>query len=692
MNIMIHGAVLMKHLRRAFLFLLFSSIIFSIAEAQTTAYTTSGKHKLGYHVYIPTDIHTIGQAPLVIAFSPGGNGKGIISKMEDAAEKMGWILVGCDSLRNRMKDQQLAEEFEDELIDEILQSVVHDKRRIYLAGFSGGAMRAYSITARRKEEYAGVIAYGGWLGGYSYQDEPYREGMSIAIINGIKDKGANNWTEIDAATLKRRNCSVKRFEHGGGHKVAPPETTIEAMKWLNKEWEEKLVGPGNWSISRQEDWLSIRHSVSNIKIENGQAVSSEHKSSFKSIVKQFDTKRSLKSAIFRQTPDWGHWKEIANVGVPEMDDAPVLISPGEGEYYILAKYWPVEYGKKQWNGNGEIANDPREKSLQGYHAWFSSNMIDWKHCGPVSGYRERWVTTAEYMDGKYYIYYDNPNDEDPHLIIDDDLCDGIMGEDYGMVLDDPSHGSDCAVLRDEDGLWHMIYENWDPINAKAHAWDSPLGGHAVSYNGGIAKYRIIDPAVDHRTSPTGEYGEYIHGTTKERYEYEIHEPEQNAYGDWSAIKVGDQYYLFCDFDPVGEKMRIGRFTSSSPWKEFSFVGSVGKGHPDPTIGFAEGQFYLIQQRGENDFISSGPWLDALEVRIGVDIAGNGEIDQWTSWQGIKETYSRKPGFARIINVAPASPDVSSLPEGYGFCFEYRTHQSQEYDLNLSMQSVEFEFK
>ena len=58
----------------------------------------------------------------------------------------------------------------------------------------------------------------------------------------------------------------------------------------------------------------------------------------------------------------------------------------------------------------------------------------------------KWVTTAEYVDGKTYIYYDFPNDQDPHLFIDEDLTDGKPGKNMGIALNDPSHGSDCAVI------------------------------------------------------------------------------------------------------------------------------------------------------------------------------------------------------------------------------------------------------
>jgi len=45
-------------------------------------------------------------------------------------------------------------------------------------------------------------------------------------------------------------------------------------------------------------------------------------------------------------------------------------------------------------------------------------MINWVHHGQAS--TGQYVTSAEFVDGKAYIYHDFPNDQDPHLVIDSD--------------------------------------------------------------------------------------------------------------------------------------------------------------------------------------------------------------------------------------------------------------------------------
>ncbi|WP_282135265.1 sialate O-acetylesterase [Seonamhaeicola maritimus] len=187
-----------------------------------------------YHVYVPATFNPKDKLPIIVAFSPNGKGLGILSKLKESANRNNFILVGCDKLKNGMKDLVFEKQMEDEVLDDIFNNIPHDANRIYLAGFSGGAMRSYQLTTRRKETFAGILAYGGWLGGNDYQNKPYQENMYVAMINGDNDKGANKWEDIDAKNLRGRNCVVKYFSHPGGHKIAPTEVTNKAVSWLFK--------------------------------------------------------------------------------------------------------------------------------------------------------------------------------------------------------------------------------------------------------------------------------------------------------------------------------------------------------------------------------------------------------------------------------------------------------------------------
>lgn len=136
-------------------------------------------------------------------------------------------------------------------------------------------------------------------------------------------------------------------------------------------------------------------------------------------------------------------------------------------------------------------------------------MVNWVFHGAATPPQAGCVTTAELVDGNVYIYYGYPNDQDPHLVIDSDVTDGEPGEDKGMAFKDPSHGSDCGVIHDLGGNFNMILDDWSPIDASTHAWDSPLAMHAVSKDE-MSDFKILAPPVDERTKPTGKIAEYFH--------------------------------------------------------------------------------------------------------------------------------------------------------------------------------------
>ncbi len=481
----------------------------------------------------------------------------------------------------------------------------------------------------------------------------------------------------------------------------------------------------SWILDSQEDWQANVANLSNIEIAEGKVVPTATEASFKSSVKKFANKQAVKSITFSQSPEWLNWEPVSNVGPSNLGDAPVALQLGDGNYWMFGRYGK---SKSQKDGtfqgedatlegfNMKLKTTPwanqfdapggLKEGLGGYHAWQSKDMVNWVHHGPVSDGFAKWSTTAEYADGKLYLYYDFPNDQDPHVYVDEDLTDGAPGKNMGMAFNDPSDGSDCAVIRDLDGNFHLIAEDWSPIDASTHAWDSPLAVHAVSPDG-INDFKILNPPVDERTQPTGKFAEYAHphwhledpknypgktvevdvpqhrmkaGDTRAFARYEVHEPEQNAFGDWASISIGGQYYLFCDYDQAGkhgkENMSVAWFTSDDINKQFTFCGNIGQGHPDPDVMFAEGKFYMLTQT-KYDYISSGPWVETVEVRVGVDTTNDGAIDNWGEWQIVKEQYDYIEGFAKQIKKIPAQMDLSGLPKGYAFQFEVKIKDSTE---------------
>ena len=198
---------------------------------QTITYNSDGKRMLTFHCYYPTSYAAGRNLPLLILFSPGGQGERIQKKFIAAGEVNSWIVVGCDGFKNRV-DEELGEEMFTEVLHAIEKKVVHDKDLVYMGGMSGGAWRAYHYSVLFDRPWKGIVACGGWLGGPEYKDLAYPEKMAVAIINGNEDKGANHWIDHDREILKGRRIKVRVFHFQGGHSIAPDETLTKAIQWM----------------------------------------------------------------------------------------------------------------------------------------------------------------------------------------------------------------------------------------------------------------------------------------------------------------------------------------------------------------------------------------------------------------------------------------------------------------------------
>jgi len=447
-----------------------------------------------------------------------------------------------------------------------------------------------------------------------------------------------------------------------------------------------------WTINSQAEWKQNAEAMTGLDIKKGMAEPNAKTATFKSVVKRYDAPRQAGSISIGQSAVWENWQPTKKeIGPTNLGDAPVMLQLGPKNYWMFGRY-------RQANAKQKDSFVSEDAKLEGFD-----------------------VPTAEFVDGKAYFYYDFPNDQDPHLYIDSDLTDGVPGKSMGLAFKDPSDGSDCAIIRDLSGKFHLILEDWSPINASTHAWDSPLAMHAVS-DDGIGDFKILAPPVDERTKATGKFKEYFHphwhkedpknfpakvagkdvpqhkikaGNKRASAKYEVHKPEQNAFGDWAAISIGGQNYLFCDYDPAGghgsNSMSVAWFTASSIDGPFAFCGNIGKGHPDPDVMFAEGKFYLATQT-QTDYVSPGPWVESVEARVGVDVDNDGSIDQWTDWQAAKESYDYIDGFAKQVAKTPAELDLSSLPKGYGFQFEMKITDTTENASKPILDNVTLSFK
>jgi len=574
---------------------------------------------------------------------------------------------------------------------------------------------AYTTSGER----SGTIEFNGLTTGQEYQVQLWYSDQRGTAANRsmiFGDDGASTQTvSVAAATGDFGENVVGTFTAIGSTQRLSLSTsgfgnvhfnalTLGAISTVSQADIDPIEG-SNWTIDTMEEWdVAVDQSNTNYLISDGFATSFANNSVFQSRVQSFETKQSFQDMLIQQSKEWNaiKWTDTDADISPANNSAVVFIAPGEDDYIVI------------------------DRVGRTYGLLHSTDLVNWEHKGTIGG-GYRWVTTAEYHDGKLYIYHDDENDHDATLVTIDYVAgsgeffdadgnmtgqgDRIAVTHHGLVLAKPevtidgatyrlSGGSDNAIFRDPaDGLFHLIHENWSYQNAERFSWDSNVASHSISPDGingfvfdeaarliNLPGNLITQAEATNPDSYTHRSGDVIPITFNGIDYFVGHHPNRrhlfqltdqlHAWGDHSMIKVGETYYLFVDDDSEAEGIGLGYWYGTSLSEELTYGGRIlGRVHPDPDIGFAEGAFHLLVQGRDNDLRSFGPWTPGVEAQAGVDTDGDGTIDIWADWQTVTERYSRVPGYAKAVEVEEATMDLSTLPDGFGIAFRLRSEQS-----------------
>lgn len=132
-------------------------------------------------------------------------------------------------------------------IDELVETYRADGRRVYVAGFSQGAMMGLALTLTRPDKVAGLVAMSGRLPRQVLEHEPDREalaGKPVIITHGIYDpvlpveqgRAARDYLGSLPVELTYR-------EYPMAHEVSM-ESLRDVTAWLKKTIDSGEVAPG----------------------------------------------------------------------------------------------------------------------------------------------------------------------------------------------------------------------------------------------------------------------------------------------------------------------------------------------------------------------------------------------------------------------------------------------------------------
>ena len=180
-----------------------------------------------YALFLPTAYSPEKQWPIIYAFDPGARGNIPVELFHQAAEKCGYIIAGSNNSQNGPWDNNVR-------AANALWSDTHihfsiDDKRIYSAGFSGGARMASGLSHLLKKPVAGIIACGAGLPNWLNPDM-----IAPAVFFGVAGLADMNYKELKRLDMEFDSLDtahrIRIFD--GPHDWPPMELCEEAVEWM----------------------------------------------------------------------------------------------------------------------------------------------------------------------------------------------------------------------------------------------------------------------------------------------------------------------------------------------------------------------------------------------------------------------------------------------------------------------------
>jgi len=187
---------------------------------------TIAKPDQSYALYLPTSYSPAKRWPIVYVFDPGARGSTPVELMKDAAERYGYIVVGSNNSRNG--SWPIESEAAQVVFQDTHGRFPIDPRRVYFAGFSGGARVAANIAQMCK------CAAGLLLNGAGFLPQAYSPNEAPFAVFAAVGTYDFNYPEVirmdDDLEKLAYPHAFRRFS--GPHLWAPASVMDEALAWF----------------------------------------------------------------------------------------------------------------------------------------------------------------------------------------------------------------------------------------------------------------------------------------------------------------------------------------------------------------------------------------------------------------------------------------------------------------------------
>ncbi|HMF08198.1 MAG TPA: hypothetical protein VKJ00_03610 [Thermoanaerobaculia bacterium] len=190
-----------------------------------------------YALYLPAGYDPARLWPILYIFDPGARGARAAARFRSGAEQYGFVLAASNNSKNGPVDASLAAM--EAMFADTHRRFALDDRRLYTAGFSGGARAATLVAELLKIPVAGVVACSG---GFPGERPPTRNtAFAYFATAGETDFNYAEMTSLDA-TLEKLGVRHRLSIFPGPHSWAPENVCAEALAWMRlQEAARKIV-------------------------------------------------------------------------------------------------------------------------------------------------------------------------------------------------------------------------------------------------------------------------------------------------------------------------------------------------------------------------------------------------------------------------------------------------------------------
>lgn len=209
-----------------------------------------------YSAYFPVSYKANIDFPVIIVFDAHARGKMAVHKFKQIADEFGYLIIVSNNAKNGLKT---INNTINALFDDVFWRFDINKKRVYTAGFSGGARIASSI-AIYKAGIAGVLAISG---GLPQVGQEVSHKFNFAAVVGINDF---NYQELRALDKQMESLAFPHalFVSPKGHEWPDNKILNSAITWFEIQAMKKGDIPVNDNLVRnysQQMADSINHSV-----------------------------------------------------------------------------------------------------------------------------------------------------------------------------------------------------------------------------------------------------------------------------------------------------------------------------------------------------------------------------------------------------------------------------------------------